>query len=59
MKKIKLGYLYRGDIFYFKGEKYKICSVSSNKIVDTVCCRNLDKNKNKWFDVDDEVEIEE
>ena len=54
--KTRLGFLRIGDTFYFKGEKYKVNSLSDRPF-NNVNCTNLATQKRKRFDVDNDVEI--
>lgn len=59
MKKTTVGWLHRNDIFIFNEQKYKILGVSEHRVVDTVRCKNLNTNKIEYFDVDDDVFVED
>ena len=48
----ELGYLKTGDLFMFKGEKYRSgYSTGSN----SVWCLNLENHKNRLLDIDSDV----
>ena len=50
---------FRNDIFIFNEQKYKILGVSEHRVVDSVRCKNLNTNKIEYFDVDDDVFVED
>ena len=51
---IELGFLKRGDLFEFNGNKYRIEHLIDRDI-DNVSCRNLSTNKIEHFDLSLEV----
>ena len=56
--KCELGYLRRGDEFYFEGTKYKSLYLKGNNF-NNVVCKNLVTGKKEYFDIDTEVEVED
>lgn len=58
MKKTQIGYLCKGDEFYYEGKRHKICGMSYHKERNNVCCRNIEEKRNVWLDVDTDVEVE-
>lgn len=58
MKTKDLGYLRKGDKFYFNGQKCTAISLG-NKNMNNVCCMNLETKKKIWLDVTTIVEVEE
>lgn len=54
---IELGFLKRGDLFEFKGNKYRIEHLIDRDI-NNVSCRNLLTNRIEHFDLATEVKRE-
>ena len=57
LNKTTVGFLHRGDHFYFENQKYIILGIDSNKDINDVRCKNLQTNKIELFDVDSDIYI--